>query len=44
VELSSAELEYMASSLATCEAIWINKLLIDFFSQELDVIVIHCDN
>jgi hypothetical protein len=42
--LSSAEAEYMAASLATCEAIWLRKLFIGLFGQELDATVIHCDN
>jgi hypothetical protein len=44
VALSSAEEEYMATSLATCEAIWIRKLLIGLFGQEFDATVIHYDN
>jgi hypothetical protein len=44
VALSSAEAEYMAASLAACEAIWLRKLLIGLFGQELDATVIHCDN
>ena len=34
----------MASNLATCEAIWIWKLLVGLFGQELETTVIHCDN
>jgi hypothetical protein len=44
VALSSAEAKYMAASLATCEAIWLRKLFISSFGQELDANVIHCDN
>jgi hypothetical protein len=44
VALSSAEAEYMAASLASCEAIWLRKLLMGLFDQELDTTVIHCDN
>ena len=42
--LSSVEAEYMATSLASCEAIWLRKMLTGIFGQELDPIVIHCDN
>jgi len=33
----------MAASLASCEAIWLRKLLMRLFDQVLDTIVIHCD-
>jgi hypothetical protein len=42
--LSSAEAEYMVASLATCEALWLRKLLLGLFRQELETTVIHCDN
>jgi ATP sulfurylase len=44
VSLSFVEAEYMATSLAACEATWLRKLLIGLFGQELDATVIHCDN
>jgi hypothetical protein len=44
VTLSSAEAEYMAASLAACDALWLRKLLLGLFRQELEAIVIHCDN
>ena len=44
VALSSAEVEYMAASLAACEAIWMRKILVGLFSSHLDPTVIHCDN
>ena len=31
VALSFAEAEYMATSPASCEALWLRKLLVDFF-------------
>jgi hypothetical protein len=34
----------MAASLASCEAIWLRKLLMGLFDQELETVVIHCDN
>jgi hypothetical protein len=42
--LSSAEAEYMAASLATCEALWLRKLFLGLFGEKLEAIVIHCDN
>jgi hypothetical protein len=44
VALSSAEAEYIAANLASCEAIWLQKLLMGLFDQVLDTTVIHCDN
>eukprot|EP00253_Pinus_taeda_P003265 PITA_03265 len=42
--LSSVEAEYMAASLATCEAIWMRKILVGLFGSHLDPTVIYCDN
>jgi hypothetical protein len=36
--------EYMAESQATCEAIWMRKILVGLFGSHLDLTVIHCDN
>jgi hypothetical protein len=44
VALSSSEAEYMVASMATCEAIWLRKLLVALFGQELEMTIIHCDN
>jgi hypothetical protein len=44
VALSSAEEKYMATSTASCEAIWLRKLLAGLFDKELDPTVIYCDN
>ena len=44
VALSSAEAEYMAASQASCEALWLRKLLVNLFGQELKPTVIYCDN
>ena len=35
VALSSVEAEYMAASLASCEAIWLRKMLFGLFRQPL---------
>eukprot|EP00253_Pinus_taeda_P007651 PITA_07651 len=43
VALSSAEAEYMAASLASCEAIWLRKMF-GLFGQPLRPSVIYCDN
>ena len=44
VALSSVETEYMAASLAVCEAIWMRKILVGLFGSHLDPTVIYCDN
>jgi hypothetical protein len=44
VALSSAEIEYMASSQASCEAIWLRKILVDLFDTKLDPTTIYRDN
>jgi hypothetical protein len=44
VALNSEEAEYMATSLASCETIWLRKLLAGLFGQELKPTVIHRDN
>jgi hypothetical protein len=42
--LNSIEVEYMATSMTSYEAIWLHKLLVGLFDQELDPTVIYCDN
>ena len=44
VSLSSTEAEYIAASQASCEAIWLHKMLVGLFDLELRPTVIHCDN
>jgi hypothetical protein len=34
----------MAASQASCEAIWLHKMLVGLFGQEMPPTVIHCDN
>jgi hypothetical protein len=34
----------METTTASCEAIWLRKLLAGLFDQELDPTVIYCDN
>jgi hypothetical protein len=44
VALISFEPEYMATSLETCEALWLRKILLGLFRHEQEAIVIRCDN
>eukprot|EP00253_Pinus_taeda_P032732 PITA_32732 len=44
VALRSTEAEYMAASLASCEAIWLRKMLFGLFGQSLRPSAIYCDN
>jgi hypothetical protein len=44
VALSTTEAEYIALSVAVREAVWLRKLLTDFFDHEMDPTTIHCDN
>jgi hypothetical protein len=34
----------MAASQASCEAIWLRKMLVGLFGQEMAPTIIHCDN
>jgi hypothetical protein len=38
------EAKYMAANSASCEAIWLRKLLAELIDQTLDTTVIYCDN
>ena len=44
VALSTAEAEYVIDCSASCEAIWMRKLLSNLFDLQLDATCIHCDN
>ena len=44
VVLSTDEAKYVASCSASCEAVWIQKLLFDLLDLELEVTCIFCDN
>lgn len=44
VALSSPEVEYMASSLASFEAIWLHKFTVGLFDQEMKPTMIHCQS
>jgi hypothetical protein len=44
VELSIAEAEYIALSVAVREAVWLHKILTDLFDHDMDPTTIHCDN
>jgi hypothetical protein len=41
---AQTEAEYMAASQATCEVIWMRKILVGLFGQMMDPTVIYCDN
>ena len=44
VELSTAEVEYVIGCSASCEEVWLRKVLSDFFDLQLDATCIYCDN
>jgi len=44
VALSTIEAKYIATIMASCDAIWLRKLLSALFGHVLDIIVILCDN
>ena len=44
VALSTAEAEYVTACSASCEAVWLRKLLSDLFDLQLDDTCIYCDN
>ena len=44
VALSTAKAEYSAACSASCEAIWLQKLLLNLFDLKMDATMILCDN
>ena len=44
VALSTAKVEYDAACSASCEVVWLWKLLSDVFDLQLDATCIHFDN
>jgi hypothetical protein len=44
IALNTTEVEYIAACSASCEAIWLQMLLIDLFDLEMEATVILCDN
>jgi hypothetical protein len=44
IVLSTAEVEYIVACFASCEAIWLQKLLMGLFDLEMEETVILCDN
>ena len=44
VALSIDKAEYVAACSASCEVVWMWKLLSDIFDLQLDATCIHCDN
>ena len=44
VALSTTKAKYIASCLASCEVVWLQKLLSDLFDLELEATCTFCDN
>ena len=44
VALSTTEAEYIATSMACCEAFWLRNLFSEMFGHTMDTVVILCDN
>jgi hypothetical protein len=44
IALSTTEAEYIVACSASCEAIWLRKLLIGLFDMEMEATMILCDN
>eukprot|EP00253_Pinus_taeda_P023225 PITA_23225 len=44
VALSTNEVEYISTSMTSCEAVWLQKLFSELFGFTLDTIEIQCDN
>eukprot|EP00253_Pinus_taeda_P021291 PITA_21291 len=44
IALSTIEVEYIATSMACCEVVWLRKFFSELFEHVLDTIVIYCDN
>eukprot|EP00253_Pinus_taeda_P022230 PITA_22230 len=44
IALSTVEAEYITTSMASCEAVWLRKLFSELFGHTLDTTVILCDN
>ena len=44
VALSTAEAKYIVDCSASCEAIWLRKLMSRLFNLEMETTVILCDN
>ena len=42
--LSTIEIDYVAFCLASCDVVWMRKLLSDLFDLQLDATCIYCDN
>jgi hypothetical protein len=44
IALNTVEAEYIAACSASCETIWLRKLLTDLFDLEMEATMILCDN
>ena len=43
MELSIVAVEYVVACLASCEAVWLRKLLSNLFDLQMDATCIYCD-
>ena len=44
VALNTTKVEYITTNVASCEAVWLRKLLAGLFDLELEPTLIYCDN
>eukprot|EP01018_Ginkgo_biloba_P027335 Gb_24906 [translate_table: standard] len=44
VSLSTAEAEYIATTLATCQTVWLRRVLVDLKQEQSMATTIYCDN
>ena len=44
VALSTTKSEYVTARSASCEVVWLRKLLSDLFDLQMDATCIYCDN
>ena len=44
VALSTSEAEYVAACSASCEVVWLRKILYDLFDLQMDATCIYCNN
>jgi len=44
ISLSTTKAEYIATSLVSCEVVWLRKLFREFLGYVLDTTMIFCDN
>ena len=42
--VSTTKAEYVVACSASCDAVWLRKILSDLFNLQLDATCIYCDN